>query len=141
MLKKILSIKFRKNPKGVEKMMINSSKSKKPYCSNIIITSVLTGNIAKRSLEPSKGGKGIRLKKAKITFQKITIINMEKKMELSDPETAAESSIQSLRATAIMIAVLTPVDSVKSLAIKAAPRAIAIFDPGPPKATSAGPHF
>lgn len=120
---------------------MKNNSSIKPYCSNIIMISVLTGNSVKSNFEPSKGGNGIRLKNAKITFQRITIISKEKKMELNDPETAAESSIQSLWATAIMIADLTAAESVRNLAANAAMRAITILESGPPSATMAGPHF
>lgn len=141
MLKNILSIKFKKKPSGPEKIIMKSKSSMNPYCSNIIITSVLTGKSVNKSLDPSNGGKGIRLKKAKITFQRIIIIKNEKNMELNEPETAADSSAQSLCATAIMMAVFTAIESVMNFAIKAAASASTIFETGPPKATRAGPHF
>lgn len=141
MLKKILSMKFKKKPSGAEKMIMKSKRSKNPYCSSMIITSVLTGKIAKSNFEPSSGGNGIRLKKAKITFQSITIINNEKNIEFKEPDTAAESCAQSLWATDTMMAIFTAEESVKSLPTKAAIKAIAMLEAGPPKATRAGPHF
>ena len=111
----------------------------KPYCSSIIITSVLRGKIAKSNLEPSNGGKGIRLKKARITFQKITSIESSKNIEPTDPEIMPETALQSLKL--LIIATLTELGIVIMRAISAKTSAIKMFDPGPPSATNTGPHF
>jgi len=60
----------------------------KPYCSIIIIFSVLIGKKVKSIFDPSKGGNGMRLKNAKSTFQKITIMSKAKNMEPNEFETA-----------------------------------------------------
>ena len=111
----------------------------KPYCSNIISSSVRSGKIAKRSFEPSKGGKGIRLKKAKITFQKMTSKESSKTIVLIEPAIRPETTDQSLKC--LIISNLRAVETGVILAIKAKTRAIKMFEPGPPRATSAGPHF
>lgn len=103
------------------------------------MTSVLTGKTAKSSFEPSKGGKGIRLKKARITFQKTTSIEISKKIEPIDPEIIEETAPQSLKF--LIMAILTETGIVIIFAIKAKNSAIKILDPGPPRATKAGPHF
>ena len=141
MLKKRLSIEFRKYPRGPEKIITHKIKRINPYCSIIIITSVLKLKMAKSNFEPSSGGKGIRLKKAKSTFQKIIIIRMAKNIEPNDPETAAEICSQDVDLTPIIIAAFTAVEMKIILAIIAAASAIKIFDTGPPSATIRGPHF
>ena len=71
-LKKILSMKLRNAPSGPEKKIKTTSNKMKPYCSNIIMVSVLSEMTENKSFDPSSGGIGTRLKKAKMVFQKIT---------------------------------------------------------------------
>ena len=137
----MLSMKFRKIPSGVEKMKINKSRRIKPYCSSIIIVSVRIGRKVKSNFEPSSGGNGMRLKNASSTFQKITIMRIAKNIEPIEPEIAAESCSHEVPAIPEIIAILTALEIGINLAMIAATTAIAIFEPGPPKATRAGPHF
>lgn len=141
MPKKIFSMKFRKYPKGPEKTTINKISKTKPYCSNKIITSVLNVKIAKSSFEPSSGGKGMRLKNAKRTFQKIMIIRMAKNIEPKDPETAAEICPHDAALTPIIMAAFTATGMEIIFATIAATSAIEMLAPGPPIATARGPHF
>ena len=110
-----------------------------PYCSILIIFSVETEKTEKRIFEPSSGGKGMRLKAAKSTFQKTTMIHTSKKMAAKDPERVVESDDQLLKFD--MMAYLVATGTVKIFATNAAASAIRMFDPGPPSATKAGPHF
>jgi len=137
--KKRFNIKFKKKPSGPEKRRMKTKSSIKPYCSSMIITSVLTGKTANKSFEPSNGGNGIRLKKAKITFQKIIKIEISKKIDPIDPDINAETADQLLKL--LIIAILTDAGIAIVLAQKAKISAIKIFEPGPPSATRAGPHF
>ena len=137
----MFSMKFKKIPSGLEKMKIKKSKRMNPYCSSAIIFSVLIGKNVKRIFDPSSGGNGIKLKKARSTFQKITIKSKAKKMEPTEPETDAEICSQEVVAIPKIIAVFTAVEIGMILAIIAAKIAIRMFEPGPPRATKAGPHF
>ena len=141
MLKNKFSIVLRKYPKGPEKIMTHKISRTKPYRSKVIIFSTLIGINVKSIFDPSSGGKGIRLKKANSTFQKIIIIKMAKNIEPNDPETAAEICSQDVNLTPIIMAAFTAVGIKIILAAMAATSAIKIFDPGPPKATKRGPHF
>ena len=132
---------LRKYPKGPENIRIKKISKTKPYCSIMIITSVLNVKMAKSSFEPSSGGKGIRLKKASSTFQKIIIIKMAKNIEPNEPETAAEIWLQDAALTPMIMANFTAAGTANILAMMTATIAMEILDPGPPMATSSGPHF
>ena len=81
----------------------------------------------------------MRLKKAKITFQKITSIEISKKMDPTEPDIKVETFAQLLKLW--IISSLTEAGIVIIRAIIAKTKAIKMFDPGPPRATKAGPHF
>ena len=134
-------MKFKKIPSGVEKIIIKRTKKINPYCSIAIIFSVLIGKNVKSIFDPSSGGKGMRLKNAKSTFQKITIMSRAKNMEPNEFETASETCCQEVPATPKIMALLTATEMGIIFAITAATSEIKILEPGPPSATISGPHF
>ena len=82
----MVSIKFKKLPKGPERKKTTNKSKTNPNCSKSTIVSDLTGIIENKILEPSKGGIGIKLKKARITFQKTIIIKNTKAIAPTEPE-------------------------------------------------------
>lgn len=141
MLKKRFSIVLRKIPIGVEKTKMKIKSNIKPYCSSIIIVSVLMGKKVNKILEPSSGGNGIKLKKASSTFQKITIVIKVKKIPPKEPAIKVESCSQFPIATLTIISPLIEAGKVIIFPRIAAIKARAIFEPGPPRATNIGPNF
>jgi hypothetical protein len=139
MLQKIFKTKLRKIPSGAENSTIKIKRKIKPNCSKIILVSVLIGNIEKRSLDPSSGGMGIKLKKAKRVFQNTIIIKISKKIALNEPEITEEIVPQLLKL--VIISTLSATGSAINLAAMAKIRAINMLEAGPAKATMAGPHF
>lgn len=110
-----------------------------PNCSNIIIVSVLTLKIANSNFDPSRGGIGIRLKKAKRTFQRITMEKIVKNMEPTEPAITVERTDQFPRFP--IISCFKAIGIEINLAAIANTKAMVILDKGPPRATNAGPHF
>lgn len=113
----------------------------KPYCSSIAIVPVLMGNTENRSFDPSSGGNGMRLKNAKSTFQKITIMRSAKKIDPNEPETVAEICDHEALLMPVIMAAFTATGTMINFAKTAETSAITMFEAGPPKATIAGPHF
>lgn len=132
-------MKLRNIPIGPEKKKMKKSKKTNPNCSNKACVSIFMGKIEKSNFEPSSGGIGIRLKKANRTFQKTTITHNSNIIDPNEPATTEETLDQSLKFK--MISAL----AAEGMAIKRAAtvnsKAAAIFDIGPARATSAGPHF
>jgi len=75
---------------------MNNSKKVKPNCSRNIFVLVCIGRNEKSSFDPSNGGIGIRLKKAKKMLIIAIIHNKRKKMEEKDPETLNASFSKSI---------------------------------------------
>lgn len=123
-------------------MIISIIKKMKPNCSKIATVSIRIGITENRSLEPSRGGMGIRLKTAKRIFQKIIMARKVKKIELQEPEMASDKDSQLLsKRMLLMISALAIIGNEIILAKIAATKAKQRLEAGPASATSAGPHF
>lgn len=139
MLQNKFSTKFRKIPSGAENKKMKIKSIPKPNCSMIILVSVRSGRTEKSSFDPSRGGIGIRLKKAKRVFQKTTMIKTSKNIAPNDPGITEETAFQLLKL--LIISTLSATGKVINLAEIAKTREITILDTGPARATIAGPHF
>lgn len=133
------SIKFKNVPSGAEKKITKNNNKKKPNCSNITAVSVLILKTKKRILEPSNGGIGMRLKKARMTLMIITTVNNSKRIEPPLPAISA-AALEGLRALEI-ISFFTACGIKIKPAAMAATKAMMKLDSGPASATKAGPHF
>ncbi len=104
--------------------------------------SILMGIMENRSLEPSSGGMGIRLKTASKMFQKIIMVRKVKQIVPQEPEITVAKDPQSLsKRILLMISSFAFIGREMILAKITANTAMPILEAGPAKATSAGPHF
>ena len=110
---------------------------KKPYFSKKIwILLNLKGRMEKRTLEPSNGGMGTRLKTPKKTFIQITIEEKKRKAgAYPAPKTVAPPMAERLMSAFAELSIG------RNSATKLKTPAIMKLDIGPEIATQAGPHF
>lgn len=133
--------KLRKIPKALEKNKRKKIKKAIPNCSIDASVCELTGKIKKNNFDPSKGGMGIRLKKAKITFQKTIITSIAKKIEPKELDIKTLNPCQSAILKLFIMLNFTDKGIVIIFPKRAPKKAMIIFEPGPAKATQIGPLF
>ena len=133
--------KLRKAPSTLEKNKRKKIKKARPNCSIDANVCGLTGKMKKNSFDPSKGGMGMRLKKAKITFQKTIITIIAKNIEPKELDIKTLSPCQSAILKLLIILTLTDKGTVIIFPKKAPKKAIIMFEPGPARATQIGPLF